>query len=571
MLTMSKHKGFVVISVLLITTISTIIAISAVGESRLQERISGNQVKELNARAKAEEGIFAGSEYAKTQLTNGMTVLAIRAELNGKTEGDDELTGIYSLSVEDPSSISNKLVLMSEGNYQGSSAYLKAEILLSDPVQGTTVPGGVVACKNISLTEGSVIDSYNSFDGDYDQNNANSSANVVAIEGNIDLAGHSVIKGDLTVNGTLTQEGSAAFTGDISVIQNITLNNAIITGSVSSGAEVYLAGGNIGGDLSAVGSIKLPYINNSLVDGSVTYNDDIILQYNGEWIKSGDYTDFGWTDYFYPLHKSGAVVPDLPKNACDELDVANAFPSVTSDDIYTGMTDSNSNGATTTLIFTPEVADVFATDGTLFELDPKAKTSELWEGEKFIYILDNMDLNNTTVIIDGDVTIMLTGNLTTAGNPTGFTFKTVSEVNEYGNTVQVLDTNSSLTLLVEGKVITNSDAKLFPGSTIDIDDKKVPLTLISSFESSVENGTENENAIYMLGDTAMYAQVYAPLGNVEYAASGALMGSLQGKNVNVSGSGDIHYDEALEDLGISDPGGSSADARFTSIHYYYPD
>lgn len=54
MSTRSKQQGFVLISVLIITTISTFVALSAIGENRLQERIAGNQAKEINARAKAE-------------------------------------------------------------------------------------------------------------------------------------------------------------------------------------------------------------------------------------------------------------------------------------------------------------------------------------------------------------------------------------------------------------------------------------------------------------------------------------------------------------------------------------
>lgn len=544
MLKKPNQKGFVVISVLLVTTISTMLAVSAIGENRLQERISGNQVKELNARSEAELGVFDTYRYIQDNST--LSLSELNAAVPGRSISDQ-----YTLS----SSIDGStLIITSEGLYRGAVAHLQAHILV-DNSEGGTSPGGVVACNSITLAGSGKIDSYDSREGEYDANDANSEARVIAIEGDLNLTGNTAIYGDSTVNGNVTTVGSATFGGDLSASGNITLAQTQVNGSVSSGGNVSLTGGTVGdgssgsGAVSATGDLTLGWSTYTKGEnGSATGEVNV----NGSINPPGN--DYNTDDFSTNITQSGATAPIMASNSCNEKKVETAFPTeIASTDISAQMDSENRNngGTQTALLFSETSAQVFDGSGGTTEISPSAQESTLWDGEENIYVFDDFDLNNTMITVSGDVTIMVKGNLTTAGGSTGFQFAEG-------------DTTSSLTVLVEGTTSIGSSVNVFTGATVD-SDGEVPFTLYSSYDS----GDTATNAVYMNGATDMYAKVYAPLGNVEYAASGEMTGSLEGKNVNVSGHGDIHYDQALADIDPDDPDLDDS-VKMASIYYYYP-
>jgi len=549
----SKNKGFVAISVLLITTVSTILAVSAIQENRLQERISGNQIKEVNARSKAEQGIFDSYEYIQTQQANGFSAASISALLSSQSVSDK-----YALSA-DFNATENSILITSEGQYQGAKAYLRAEVVVVDEVtvvnEGTG-SSGVIACDSISLTAGGVIDSFDSSQGIYSNSTATSNANVMSINGDMNISGGVNLKGDLTVNGNITQSGSATLGGDVAASGNITLAQATVEGNVSSGGNISLTGGTIGdssvadsGNVSSVGTLTLANGSESTVSatgtGTVNANGGLITP---SWFGQSHFDNFS-TD----ISESGASAPTMASNECDQLDIANAFPTIDADDTSDLLNDSPSGNVTLTINDT--VATGFNDGSALSPLT--GQTSTLWDGNESVYVFEDMNLNNTMITIEGDITIMVTGDLTTSGGNSGFQFNDG-------------DTTSSLTLLVEGQVNIGSSGQLFADATIDSSSQESPLTIYSSFDSSGSN--DGVNAILLNGNTEMYAQVYAPLGDVEFAASGEMMGSLEGKNIKISGSGDIHYDEALPDIGGSstDTSTGTDSVTFNSIYYHYP-
>ncbi|MFT6926519.1 MAG: Tfp pilus assembly protein PilX [Psychromonas sp.] len=79
---MKQQKGFVLVSVLIITTITTMLAFSQFSENRLQERIAGNQEKEINARLAAEKGVFDAFVYIEAQNVLGTSNENIETNLN---------------------------------------------------------------------------------------------------------------------------------------------------------------------------------------------------------------------------------------------------------------------------------------------------------------------------------------------------------------------------------------------------------------------------------------------------------------------------------------------------------
>ncbi len=118
---MKKQNGFVLVSVLVITSITTMLAFSQINENRLQERIGGNQQKELNARLAAEKGIFDAFAYIKAQNEAGNKNSEIAVNLEALSTGKDYSFPSIELS-------GNTFTLVSKGIMNGAMSYLKTEI-----------------------------------------------------------------------------------------------------------------------------------------------------------------------------------------------------------------------------------------------------------------------------------------------------------------------------------------------------------------------------------------------------------------------------------------------------------
>ncbi|WP_193755595.1 pilus assembly PilX N-terminal domain-containing protein [Psychromonas sp. psych-6C06] len=533
------------ISVLIITTISTFVALSAIGENRLQERIAGNQAKEINARAKAEQGVFDSYQFIKQQQNNDKTLAQIKSLISGQSE-----VGHYLLSA-DFGATANTLLITSKGQYHGATAYLKAEVLIENGTAALGNGGAVVACDGVSLTGGGLIDSFDSRNGSYSALSATSNADVVSINGDVGIHGGTNLKGDLTVNGTITQSGSTTIGGDINASKDLNLAQATVHGNVSVGQNATIMGGSIGkltdpdsGNVNITGNFKLN--DSATTTGALNYAGNLTKQYD-----SYDIAMFSGT-----VNDASPVAPMMASHKCNEKDIANAMPTTTSGHVKSNLSTAH-GGELAQLEFSEMSAQVFDETNTTNELVtvyPTSLTSELWQGSKEVYVFDSVKMKNTMVTITGDVTIMVKGELTTTGGETGFRFNDG-------------DTNSSLTILSEGTVDIGSDTSVFANAVVDSVNKKVPLTIYSSYESKGNNA--NKNAVFLDGAANMYAKVYAPLGRVEYAASGAMMGALEGKYIDISGAGAIHFDEALKHVG-QESSNSQDITKFAAIYYHYP-
>jgi|GEM_PF-3379395 len=191
---MRQQKGFVLVSVLLITTISTMLALSQMQENRLQERIAGNQQKEINARLAAEKGIFDAFDViaAEGDITNIEAL--VYEEKN------------YSFELID--STSNTFTLVSKGTYQGADSYLKTTIKRS--IKSTTETSvenkkisenAIIGCEGVTVGGSAKIDSFKG------QSYATSglSGNVKVIDGDINLPnGNAKAKDNKGIFGNLT-------------------------------------------------------------------------------------------------------------------------------------------------------------------------------------------------------------------------------------------------------------------------------------------------------------------------------------------------------------------------------
>ena len=542
-----SQNGFVLISVLLITTVSTVYALSEIRDNRLQERIGGNQQKEINARAYAEQGALAGYAYIRSQNKAEVATDVIQANLAQYIQSLDvehilvpnpvqrvEMVGVSGAT----------FTFVSQGSYEGATAYFKTEvdaILLSGE---SLFNDSVVGCDGVTVSAGGVIDSYRSTDGAYDPATANKKSTITTINDNadIDLSGGVNVKGSVDANGSVIA-GANAITGDVTAQADIS-----IAGGVSPET------GKIGGNIHAGANVTLGYIP---ITGSVTAKDNFThgwgantdpeqmitgdLDYGGVYTKPADYgTVAGNENINGPIGK-----PTLTTDTCDPMQIASNLPvPVTSGSTITASTAMNvaNGGSVVNLSFTPSGAE--ALDGSIVPATPLK--SELLDPDltaQDVIVFDQLNLAQTVVEISGDVVLYIKGDFT-AGSGTVFKFP---------------DTTSSLTIITEGEVSVASDAIVFKDAAVNSQGEP-PLTVFSSSSSA--------NAFNFSGDTAMYGKIYAPLGGVNIGASAGLMGAVRGKDINVTGAGGIHYDEVLADIiDIKDPNSGKATVIASSYHY----
>ena len=71
------NRGYVLVSVLVLALVASMVVFVSIRENQLQERMSGNQQKMINARLAAERGIAAALEHIKTQMASGTDINSI--------------------------------------------------------------------------------------------------------------------------------------------------------------------------------------------------------------------------------------------------------------------------------------------------------------------------------------------------------------------------------------------------------------------------------------------------------------------------------------------------------------
>lgn len=409
---MQQQKSFVLVSVLLITTIATLLALSQLSMNLLQVRIAVNQHKEISARLAAERGIFDAFKVIKT----GTSSSAIMTELNrlsATNENKYTLQNILWSGSETESTFS----FVSKGTNHNAIAYLKTEIKLKS---SGVFDSAILACESVVVWGSAKIDSFKG--QSYAAATPGFNGNVKVIDGVIRLpAGHAPPNNNKGIFGNLTAK---QIDGNKNVIQG---------------------------------------------------KGDDIEGYQGD------------------------------SSECDPLGIVDVMAGIKN---KVGIARTNFD------------SDNDFTDGNL-------------------YFYDNLDIQNDDILITGNVTLYITGDMTTKNT-----------------TFTLANDTSSLTIYIEGQISVETGSNIFenkyarPGL--------IPLTLYSSNNS--------DDAVALKGNADVYMNLYAPLGNVHYTGSGDIMGALHGKAIDISGNGDIHYDEGLTGIGHS----GTSSVSYSTIYYYYP-
>ncbi|MEH6453298.1 MAG: pilus assembly PilX N-terminal domain-containing protein [Psychromonas sp.] len=515
---MKQEKGFVLVSVLIITTVTTMLAFSQIKENSLQERIGGNQQKEINARLAAEKGIIEAFEYIKEENGKGTSNTVIETALNSAPYTNAVGTTLQAIELD---SLNSVFSFESKGMNFGAEAYLDTKIHTIEETHA--FDDAVIACEGITLAGSAKIDSYEG--GEYDDGaTPRTEGSVKVVDGGVTVgngAGNGITKG---IHGTVTA-------------YSITGNHDLLVGG------------------------------------------EPVTGYIGE------------------------------PGECDPLEIADNMPTYTGTPLsFTAGTSSNFDGVSSVGGVSPIALDVL--------------------GEtKQVYVFDDFssDTNGNTINISGDVTLYIKGDMDT--KQTAFTLADNSSLTIFIDGKMQIDTNSGVFV---DKSVSNSDGKVpltvyssygaTPTETTSSPETSLPpdtttvkveehnneevtsTTTVITTETTITTSTQvttikhkgqhNEQitigvpyevvvmitdttdttedttdlAVTLSGNAQIYMNLYAPHGNVAYNGTGDIMGALRGKNVDISGTGGIHYDEGLAGLGKLT---TAAATSLNSVYYSY--
>ncbi|PKF61198.1 hypothetical protein CW745_11230 [Psychromonas sp. psych-6C06] len=614
---MKNFQGFVLISVLLITTIASVLAMNSIQESKLQERIGGNQQKELNARLKAEKGIFDSFAYIKSTYA--------AATVSSAPSAEDVKSHIESLFTDNDfidvviTEQDRTYKLMSTGMYHGATAYLKAEILAKLPGEDIINNDAVVGCDGVVIKGSGHVDSFDSSLGAYNsevtvdgvlKNNKNARATVSTLTDNkdINLSGSAPVWGNVKATGNFNMNGSSSVVGNISAKQNVTFASKAadspfayaVTGNVATGGNFDANTNTVTGNASVMG-VASNTSQVGITDGERT--GKVIYGENGS-MSGEESTHAGEYEQDYSL-----AAPDIDVGECDVRDIASEVLNyqnfASNGDFLSNIPDGQAYE------FTQNSAHIWDADTNQLETKNAVSVNVLGNSKK-AHVFDNFTLNGRDMTIKGDkdVVIVVKGDfLLGSAGVTGTKQKGESADGTYsshtagGETYLVDDNNnrvdsegyritenddyvtraaainveegSSLTLIVMGKMETKTGTQVqYVASTSDDPKPKSgsPLAIYSTYNSNDNpSGTEDEfeDLAVDIQSTDMAATVYAPKGHVAVKASGEFMGSVRGKTVLVSGDGGLHYDESL--AGESRLPINSGPSLYTNVYYYYPE
>ncbi len=577
---MNKNTGFTLVTVLILTSMATLVVLSTLRDSVIQERLSGNFQKKLNARLMSEKGVYASIESLTSDiLADPNTTIDDLVAANSELSGTGELASSSynaSITLDDE----GNLVVSSQGNRFEGEEQMQA---VFEYVHGTSggsetsaFSQGVTGCAGVAVTGSGVIDSYDSSLGDYGDTLADGNTNIsdtafvntLTDTGHIVLSGGGAISGDVLASGDLTtrvditgnvhtngnlvasssvdiggnasaylsytHQSSGTVAGRVSANDTISISQVHIYGGVQTVGNFEQKGGSVSQGVRALGNVSLNQW------GSVIVGDD--LQYAGSGSFKGDTEHY----YYAPYKVSSASLSWIPPvekvelgseaqqgmTTCDPLDLKQAIDAIslstTSPDLFI-----NNNSSKGDLLELETTLATFLVDyGSTPDGDITAQSAVFLDSSTQILYFDDVTISGRMTVKENHNAVMFV-----AGD---FTMNGASSL--------TIPDNSSLTIIIEGKLKISSGAQVYtPDNGITPQGRPV-FSIYSAYDGS-GSGIE-----FSGGTREVYAVIYAPYSHVDVASAVGFKGSILGETVSVSGAGGIHYDTALGDASF---GGST--------------
>ena len=525
-----KQKGYVLVVILVFSFMTGTVVFSSLSDSIIQERISGNFEKQLNAQLIAEQGIFETIDSTMLVVENksDITVTEIidSASEEGKIVGSSTLLkGSYNVSlVEDKNGY---FVITSAGQRFEGKGKMEAVFELVPNI--ISVAGrspfskGVTGCDGILVKGKGMMDSYNSEFGAYGGVNKNNNITLRTLtgDGEIKLEGEVDVDGDVIATSKLVLYEGGSITGNVHSNGDLEFKKSLTIGGTGSAYEGYKQeNGVVGGNILANKSIS---IKSSTVGGSVISASSISSSGS---VIGGIESENASEDpvEFIELDDGSLDVNDPDDVTCNDLDIENAVLSVNSD--AGSAKDLLIDGDDDVYELAEADADFLVNKDSSGSpskyMTPKATT---FAGQsEMVLMYDNVTIKGELIVATGhDVVVYVKGNLKSEGKGK----ITIPE-------------DSSLTLIIKGSIEINEGTEVFtPDNGITTSGKPV-FSIYSSY-----SGTGIKIAG---GDEEIYAAIYAPLTDIEFSSDNSAKGAVMGRSVSFTKDGGYHYDEALADV-----------------------
>lgn len=573
---MKQQSGFTLIKVMLMSTMASVVVFGALKETVIQERLTGNFQKDMNARLLAEKGVFTAAKNLQTALSNN-TNLTIDELVNqhGLHSGAGSIGEDTAYKARLSKNADGLLEITSLGQryYGDANQQLVARFELQPADAQSPFQYAVTGCKGVNLSGSGVVDSYDSRNGPYSDSNRDSSGHVNTVIGDssVTIDGHSPIKGDVKASGIVYLKGSSPVIGNVHSNTGVDISwgsGVRVKGNVYSNGFYLHRGGEIDGVVRANGNAKMEWgskINNpkndpydimyggtgsfpssehvqdsvEFSDGTVEYN----VSYSNAYFKKNPEVE--------PVEVYDPSSPDYdparPNKECDPFDLPKNMPEVMAQGDTPKL--DFAVGATQIYQFTPAKGLLQSTaNGRKKALDLVSKAAQ-------IYLFDNLsqqhDISGTTeeqVFSMKNFKLYSDGKMTIAGGDVIFLVDGNFILD--GDAKLTIKNGSSLTVFTTGKVILGASGQVITEKEGMTDSGIPSLNFFSSY-----SGTDG---FEVKGASDMYATIYAPLTHVKLSGSGQLYGTVRGSIINSSGGSGVHFDSALKDVNFGSGGNGNA-------------
>lgn len=559
----NKENGFTLIAVMILLTMTSVIVLSSLRDNIIQERLTGNYQKKMNARLVSEKGIFDTHKRVLEEL-NRNPVATLNQLINDTLGENRYVTGQaqtenMSYATQLGVNASGLLELSSDGKRFEGANNTVALFKLNKGGTASTFGSAIIGCEGVGLGASGRIDSYDSNQGSYDANTAAANSSVTTIHHNADilLNGDANIWGSVAATGSIyIESGSTRVFGDAHANHDIVINAGPGTPDIPAGFDSDIT---VGGDVLAIGNVKLIqnqvggvirtmgnlHLSNNAEAKVRNQNDNgLDVMYRGELTFAGNMlplqysqNEVPYSDASFNQSPNVPEVPEVdPNNLPDDHDPQD--PAINCDPI--GISDVISEYQDST------VSDLTLTRGeTLYEMTPAGGTIvsgwQSWMGAEpqtlssYDESLPNGKLVNMIKVKNfkvngggfkvsgGDVFLFVDGDFTLGTS---------------GTTIFEIEPGSSLTIYVTGKTTIKQPITSEQG----LSDTGVPVF-------SVYSSYEGTDGVVIDSTGSLYAAIYAPKTEAKINASGGLMGSVRAKTVSLSGKTGIHYDTRLGEVG----------------------
>ncbi|WP_194868008.1 PulJ/GspJ family protein [Pseudoalteromonas sp. PPB1] len=546
-----QQRGFTLIKVMLLSSVASVVVFAAFKDTLVQERLSGNYQKDLNARLLAEKGVIERGQALKAAITNNANLTLEQAvQQIGAGLGTGELDGTSynaQLSVN-----GDEVSIASLGQRYDDQAHARmVSYFKYTPAERSSVfQNAVTGCKGVNLAGSGLVDSYDSTVGSYeDTRTSNGDVNTVIGDADVVLNGHSPIMGDVKASGVLYLKGSSPVVGTVQSNTGIDISagsGVRVDGDVLTQGYVKHNGGQITGVLRANGDVSMKW-------GAEILNQnqaELDIMYGGTGSFQSSHVQDGLhysADRFNVNPEVEAVRvydpsspdydPNDPDKECDPLALPLNMPSVIdSNNTYTDFT----VGAQTDYVFTPSEGRYIRGGSDTWSSSPAdiylfqhltQNHGQSNTSSEYVFGMKNMKLTSdgTITIEGGDVIWLVDGDFKMTGH-TSITIKAGSSLAIF--VTGKVDFGASGVVITEQEGLTNSG---FPS-----------LSIFSSYSG--------QNGITMRGASSMYAVIYAPVTSIAMRGSGQFYGTIRGATIDATGGSGVHFDEALKNFNLGNGG-----------------